>query len=162
MTNLDFIENIKINEIPWDRLTNFYARSTNFEQLFADAENGNLDAIATIKQSIVHQDGIVMATPFAFLFLCKTYKKNNLEAIKNAIDSVLNAVKYNLEYFENRGKVITLCELLSEENLFHKFENQESENESWGEFDFGKNANSWFYNILEIHEYYKTLIDLKP
>ena len=154
MTTIDFIENIKINQIPWDRLTNFYARSTNFEQLFLEAENGNLEAISAIKQSIVHQDGIVMVTPFAFLFLYKTFKKHNLEAIKNAIDSVLNAVKYNLEYFENRGKVIALYELLSEENLFPEFENQESENDSWGEFDFGKNANSWFYNILEIHDYY--------
>ena len=56
-----------------------------------------------------------MVTPFAFLFLYKTFKKNNLEAIKNTIESVLNAVKYNLEYFENRGKVIALYELLSED-----------------------------------------------
>ncbi len=154
MTNNDFISTRKIEEIPWDRLPNFYARSTNFPNLFIKIKKGNLEALQEVKNSIVHQDTIVQATPFAFLVLCKLFQKNKMLEIKEVLETILKAVKYNLEYFENRGKVINMQELMKEENLFPEFVNQETENDVWGEYDFGKNANSWLYNILEINTYF--------
>ena len=152
-----FINQIEIEDVPWDRLPNFYARSTNFPKLFYDIDNGNVESLKEIKNSIVHQDTIMQVTPFAFLFLCKLFQKNKMPKVKEVIETVMKAVKYNTEYFESRGKVITLKELLKEENLFPEFVNQETENDEWGEFDFGRNANSWFYNILAINNYFENI-----
>ena len=116
MNSDKFINQIEIEDVPWDRLVNFYARSTNFPKLFYEIDNGNVESLKEIKNSIVHQDTIMQVTPFAILFLCKLFHKNKIAEVKVVIDLVLKAVKYNMEYFENRDKVILLSELLKEEN----------------------------------------------
>ena len=76
-----YIETVKVSDIPWHRLTTTYGRATDFpSHLEVLWDMKNVDAIDTageaLAQNIEHQSTLWHATPFALIFLLRIFKKS--------------------------------------------------------------------------------------
>ena len=100
--NNSFIQTVKIDEIPWHRLTTAYGRATDFPEYLrilseikdikAMEEAGELLAI-----NISHQSTLWHSTPFALIFLVRIFKDALIKRQSNSIADYL--VKELLELF---------------------------------------------------------------
>ena len=75
-----YIETVKVSDIPWHRLTTTYGRATDFpDHLEVLRDMKNVDAIDAageeLAQNIEHQSTLWHATPFALIFLLRILKK---------------------------------------------------------------------------------------
>lgn len=75
-----YIETVQISDIPWHRLTTSYGRATDFpKDLDVLWKMESIDAIdedgKEIALNIEHQSTLWYATPFALIFLLRTFKK---------------------------------------------------------------------------------------
>ena len=75
-----YIETVKISDIPWHRLTTSYGRATDFpahlEVLWDMKDVDAVDAAGEeLAQNIEHQSTLWHATPFALIFLLRIFKK---------------------------------------------------------------------------------------
>jgi len=75
-----YIETVKVSDIPWHRLTTTYGRATDFPaHLEVLWDMKNVDAIDAageeLAQNIEHQSTLWHATPFAMVFLLRIFKK---------------------------------------------------------------------------------------
>ena len=75
-----YIETVKVSDIPWHRLTTTYGRATDFPaHLEVLWDMKNVDAIDAageeLAQNIEHQSTLWHATPFALIFLLRIFKK---------------------------------------------------------------------------------------
>ena len=75
-----YIETVKVSDIPWHRLTTTYGRATDFPaHLKVLWDMKNVDAIDAageeLAQNIEHQSTLWHATPFALVFLLRIFKK---------------------------------------------------------------------------------------
>ena len=78
-SNLKYIQNVKVEDIPWHRLTTAYKRATDFPKyfdvLFKMKSKEDVKAAGEeIAVNIEHQDTLWHATPFACIFLYRIYK----------------------------------------------------------------------------------------
>ena len=75
-----YIETVKVSDIPWHRLTTTYGRATDFPahlEVLWDMKNvGAIDVAGEeLAQNIEHQSTLWHATPFALIFLLRILKK---------------------------------------------------------------------------------------
>ena len=75
-----YIETVKVSDIPWHRLTTTYGRATDFpahlEVLWDMKDVDAIDAAGEeLAQNIEHQSTLWHATPFALIFLLRIFKK---------------------------------------------------------------------------------------
>ena len=75
-----YIETVKVSDIPWHRLTTTYGRATDFpahlEVLWDMKDVDAIDAAGEeLAQNIEHQSTLWHSTPFALIFLLRTFKK---------------------------------------------------------------------------------------
>lgn len=75
-----YIETVQISDIPWHRLTTSYGRATDFPtELDVLWKMESIDAIDAageeIALNIEHQSTLWHSTPFALIFLLRTFKK---------------------------------------------------------------------------------------
>ena len=75
-----YIENVQISDIPWHRLTTSYGRATDFpralDTLWAMESIDAVDeAGKELALNIEHQSTLWHSTPFALIFLLRTFKK---------------------------------------------------------------------------------------
>ena len=75
-----YIETVQISDIPWHRLTTAYGRATDFPgELDALWAMESIDAVdeagKEIALNIEHQSTLWHSTPFALIFLLRTFKK---------------------------------------------------------------------------------------
>lgn len=75
-----YIETVKVSDIPWHRLTTSYGRATDFpahlEVLWDMKDVDAIDAAGEeLAQNIEHQSTLWHATPFALIFLLRIFKK---------------------------------------------------------------------------------------
>ena len=75
-----YIETVKVSNIPWHRLTTTYGRATDFPaHLEVLWDMKDVDAIDVageeLAQNIEHQSTLWHATPFALIFLLRIFKK---------------------------------------------------------------------------------------
>ena len=75
-----YIETVKVSDIPWHRLTTTYGRATDFpahlEVLWEMKDVDAIDAAGEeLAQNIEHQSTLWHATPFALIFLLRIFKK---------------------------------------------------------------------------------------
>ena len=75
-----YIETVQISDIPWHRLTTSYGRATDFpralDTLWAMESIDTVDeAGKEIALNIEHQSTLWHSTPFALIFLLRTFKK---------------------------------------------------------------------------------------
>ena len=85
-----YIETVKVSDIPWHRLTTTYGRATDFPaHLEVLWDMKNVDAIDVageeLAQNIEHQSTLWHATPFAMVFLLRIFKKALEERTKNEV-----------------------------------------------------------------------------
>ena len=85
-----YIETVKVSDIPWHRLTTTYGRATDFPaHLEVLWDMKNVDAIDVageeLAQNIEHQSTLWHATPFAMVFLLRIFKKALKERTQNEV-----------------------------------------------------------------------------
>ena len=85
-----YIETVKVSDIPWHRLTTTYGRATDFPaHLEVLWDMKNVDAIDAageeLAQNIEHQSTLWHATPFALIFLLRIFKKALEERTQNEV-----------------------------------------------------------------------------
>ena len=75
-----YIETVKVSDIPWHRLTTTYGRATDFPaELDVLWNMESLEVVDTageaLELNIEHQSTLWHATPFAMIFLLRIFKK---------------------------------------------------------------------------------------
>ena len=75
-----YIENVQISDIPWHRLTTSYGRATDFPRALDTLwVMESIDAVDVagkeLALNIEHQSTLWHSTPFALIFLLRTFKK---------------------------------------------------------------------------------------
>lgn len=94
--NLEYILNLKAQDVPWSRITTAYGRASRFPEIFEllgaavasdeakfDAKDVD-DALTAIFNEIEHQGTLWHATPFALLFLAQIFMQARAEVDKFA------------------------------------------------------------------------------
>ena len=89
-----YIENVKVSDIPWHRLTTSYGRGTDFPNQFdvlwkLDSIEAVDAAGEDIALNIEHQSTLWHATPFAMIFLLRIFKKAQEESAHNEVAQYL-------------------------------------------------------------------------
>ena len=85
-----YIETVKVSDIPWHRLTTTYGRATDFpahlEVLWDMKDVDAIDVVGEeLAQNIEHQSTLWHATPFATVFLLRIFKKALEERTQNEV-----------------------------------------------------------------------------
>lgn len=141
--NNSFIQTVKIDEIPWHRLTTAYGRATDFpEYLRILSEIKDIKAMEEAGKQLVinisHQSTLWHSTPFALIFLVRIFKDALIKRQSNSIADYL--VKELLELFVeiaeavNDGNMLEHAEplphfldLLKEEYLWSEVYDEEAD-----------------------------------
>lgn len=85
-----YIETVKVSDIPWHRLTTAYGRATDFptelDVLWSMKSIDAVDAAGeALAMNIEHQSTLWHATPFAMIFLLRIFKKALEERTQNEV-----------------------------------------------------------------------------
>ena len=131
-----YIETVKVSDIPWHRLTTTYGRATDFPTELDVL--WNMESIETINaageelaQNIEHQSTLWHATPFAMIFLFRIFKKAQEERTQNKV------AQYLAEQLVDLFSVIAECIrdglLLEHANPLPCFEDMLNEEYLWSE-----------------------------
>ena len=130
-----YIENVKVSDIPWHRLTTSYGRSTDFPNQFdvlwkMDSIEAVDAAGEDIALNIEHQSTLWHATPFAMIFLLRIFKKAQEESAHNEV------AQYLAEQLVELFTVIAECirdGLLEHADPLPNFEDMLNEEYLWSE-----------------------------
>ena len=172
--NLQYIENVKVRDIPWHRLTTAYKRATDFDKYFdvlfkMKSKEDVKEAGNEIAVNIEHQDTLWQATPFACIFLYRIFKKALEDRDKNPVAAylvpelaelfvyIVEAVNI-VENMEHPDPLVNFKDMLSEEYLWSEVYDEEEDEMRWDEGDV-------FPDDLYYSFYYyskQVLILLKP
>ena len=173
-STLRYIENVKVQDIPWHRLTTTYKRATDLPKCFEILNDMNdKDAIEMageeIAMDIEHQSTLWHATPFACIFLYRIFKKALEDRDKNPVADylvpelselfvyIVEAVNI-VENMEHLDPLVNFKDMLSEEYLWSEVYDEEEDEMRWEEEDV-------FPDDLYYSFYYyskQVLILLKP
>lgn len=101
--NLQYIQNVKMEDVPWNRLTTAYVRATAFPEYFATIEKmSNLSEVKStlreVLRNIEHQSTLWRATPFSMIFLARIFKKAVAQMNDNRVAFFI--VEELLHFFE--------------------------------------------------------------
>ena len=149
--NLQYIENVKVEDIPWHRLTTAYKRATDFDKYFdvlfkMKSKEDVKEAGNEIAVNIEHQDTLWQATPFACIFLYRIFKKALEDRDKNPVAAYLvpelaelfgyifEAVNI-VEEMEHPDPLPHVKDMLSEEYLWSEVYDEEEDEMRWDEGD---------------------------
>ena len=149
--NLQYIENVKVEDIPWHRLTTAYKRATDFDKYFdvlfkMKSKEDVKEAGNEIAVNIEHQDTLWQATPFACIFLYRVFKKALKDRDKNPVAAYLvpelaelfgyifEAVNV-VEDMEHPDPLPHFKDMLSEEYLWSEVYDEEEDEMRWDEGD---------------------------
>ena len=113
--NNSFIQTVKIDEIPWHRLTTAYGRATDFpEYLRILSEIKDIKAMEEAGKQLVinisHQSTLWHSTPFALIFLVRIFKDALIKRQSNSIADYL--VKELLELFVEIAEAVNYGNML--------------------------------------------------
>ena len=131
-----YIETVKVSDIPWHRLTTTYGRATDFPaylEVLWDMKN--VDAIDVageeLAQNIEHQSTLWHATPFAMVFLLRIFKKALEERTQNDVAHYL--VEQLVELFTVIAECIRDGLILEHADQLPNFEDMLNEEYLWSE-----------------------------
>ncbi len=146
--NQIYMQNLKLEDVPWNRITTAYGRASNFPNNFQTIWNMESKkkvkaALGEITSDIEHQSTLWQATPFAIIFLVRVFE--------NAIPKIDTnpCAKFVVEYLLDFFFVIADCcndlndttlveeyplpyfaDMIQEDYLFpEKYNNEEDEEE---------------------------------
>lgn len=131
-----YIETVKVRDIPWHRLTTTYGRATDFPaHLEVLWDMKNVDAIDAageeLAQNIEHQSTLWHATPFAMVFLLRIFKKALEEKSQNEVAHYL--VEQLVDLFTVIAECIRDGLMLEHADPLPKFEDMLNEEYLWSE-----------------------------
>lgn len=131
-----YIETVKVSDIPWHRLTTTYGRATDFPahlQVLWDMKD--VDAIDAageeLAQNIEHQSTLWHATPFAMVFLLRIFKKALEERTQNEVAHYL--VEQLVDLFTVIAECIRDGLMLEHADQLPNFEDMLNEEYLWSE-----------------------------
>ena len=147
--NLQYIENVKVRDIPWHRLTTAYKRATDFDKYFdvlfkMKSKEDVEEAGNEIAVNIEHQSTLWHATPFACIFLYRIFKKALEDRDKNPVADylvpelaelfvyIVEAVNI-VEDMEHTNPLVNFKDMLSEEYLWSEVYDEEEDEMRWDE-----------------------------
>ena len=172
--NLQYIENVKVRDIPWHRLTTAYKRATDFDKYFdvlfkMKSKEDVKEAGNEIAVNIEHQNTLWQATPFACIFLYRIFKKALEDRDKNPVAAylvpelselfvyIVEAVNI-VEDMEHPDPLPHFKDMLSEEYLWSEVYDEEEDEMRWDDGDvFPDNLYYSFYYYSK-----QVLLLLKP
>ena len=131
-----YIETVKVSDIPWHRLTTTYGRATDFpahlEVLWDMTDVDAIDAAGEeLAQNIEHQSTLWHATPFAMVFLLRIFKKALEERTQNEVAHYL--VEQLVDLFTVIAECIRDGLILEHADPLPKFEDMLNEEYLWSE-----------------------------
>ena len=131
-----YIETVKVSDIPWHRLTTSYGRATDFPDYLAVLwDMKDVDAIDAageeLAQNIEHQSTLWHATPFAMVFLLRIFKKALEERTQNEVAHYL--VEQLVDLFTVIAECIRDGLMLEHADPLPKFEDMLNEEYLWSE-----------------------------
>ena len=131
-----YIETVKVSDIPWHRLTTSYGRATDFpahlEVLWDMKDVDAIDAAGEeLAQNIEHQSTLWHATPFAMVFLLRIFKKALEERTQNEVAHYL--VEQLVDLFTVIAECIRDGLMLEHADQLPKFEDMLNEEYLWSE-----------------------------
>ena len=131
-----YIETVKVSDIPWHRLTTTYGRATDFPahlEVLWDMKNvGAIDVAGEeLAQNIEHQSTLWHATPFAMVFLLRIFKKALEERTKNEVAHYL--VEQLVDLFTVIAECIRDGLMLEHADQLPNFEDMLKEEYLWSE-----------------------------
>ena len=131
-----YIETVKVSDIPWHRLTTTYGRATDFPaHLEVLWDMKNVDAIDAageeLAQNIEHQSTLWHATPFAMVFLFRIFKKALEERTQNEVAHYL--VEQLVDLFTVIAECIRDGLMLEHADPLPNFEDMLNEEYLWSE-----------------------------
>ena len=131
-----YIETVKVSDIPWHRLTTTYGRATDFPaHLEVLWDMKNVDAIDAageeLAQNIEHQSTLWHATPFAMIFLLRIFKKALEERTQNEVAHYL--AEQLVELFTVIAECIRDGLMLEHADPLPNFEDMLNEEYLWSE-----------------------------
>ena len=131
-----YIETVKVSDIPWHRLTTSYGRATDFpaylEVLWDMKDVDAIDAAGEeLSQNIEHQSTLWHATPFAMVFLLRIFKKALEERTQNEVAHYL--VEPLVDLFTVIAECIRDGLMLEHADPLPKFEDMLNEEYLWSE-----------------------------
>ena len=131
-----YIETVKVSDIPWHRLTTSYGRATDFpahlEVLWDMKDVDAIDAAGEeLAQNIEHQSTLWHATPFAMVFLLRIFKKALEERTQNEVAHYL--VEQLVDLFTVIAECIRDGLMLEHADPLPKFEDMLNEEYLWSE-----------------------------
>lgn len=131
-----YIETVKVSDIPWHRLTTTYGRATDFpahlEVLWDMTDVDAIDAAGEeLAQNIEHQSTLWHATPFAMVFLLRIFKKALEERTQNEVAHYL--VEQLVDLFTVIAECIRDGLMLEYADQLPNFEDMLNEEYLWSE-----------------------------
>ena len=131
-----YIETLKVSDIPWHRLTTTYGRATDFpahlEVLWDMTDVDAIDAAGEeLAQNIEHQSTLWHATPFAMVFLLRIFKKALEERTQNEVAHYL--VEQLVDLFTVIAECIRDGLMLEHADQLPNFEDMLNEEYLWSE-----------------------------
>ena len=131
-----YIETVKVSDIPWHRLTTTYGRATDFpvhlEVLWDMKDVDAIDAAGEeLAQNIEHQSTLWHATPFAMVFLLSIFKKALEERTQNDVAHYL--VEQLVDLFTVIAECIRDGLMLEHADQLPNFEDMLNEEYLWSE-----------------------------
>ena len=172
-----YIETVKVSDIPWHRLTTTYGRATDFPaHLEVLWDMKNVDAIDAageeLAQNIEHQSTLWHATPFAMVFLLRIFKKALEERTQNEVAHYL--VEQLVDLFTVIAECIRDGLMLEHADQLPNFEDMLKEEYLWSE-EYDEDEDilryeeeevfpddlffSFYYYSLQVLLLYKPLLD---
>lgn len=141
--NLLYIQELKMDEVPWHRITTAYGRATEFPQYFKimwDMEDKSEveKALNEVISNMEHQGTLWHSTPFAMIFLVRIFRKaisekgNNemadfiVEHLLNFFDLVSLCCK-DADEWEHEEQLPFFSDMLKEEYLWSEEYNEEED-----------------------------------
>lgn len=168
-----YIENLKIEDVPWHRITTPYSRATEFPQYLEniremkDMESVD-EALGEIKNNIEHQETLWHATPFAMIFLTRILEQVLALEERNEIAQFLG--KELLDFFcviaecsvesndmEQEVPLPHFSDMLSEKYLWSEEYDEEEDEIRWEDEEVFPDDLSYSFYYYS----YKTLCRIK-
>jgi len=175
--NQSFIQNLKIEDVPWHRLTTPYGRASDFpEYLHTIQDMADLEEVKTaldeIFTNIEHQETFWHATPFAMIFLARILEKAVSEMDTNQTADYITEqllvffgwmMECYHEQLEQMGgtklePLARFSEMLDEKYLWSEEYSEEEDEKRYSEGDFF--PDELFYSLY--YYSYQTLLYCKP
>lgn len=170
--NKEFINNLKIEDVPWNRIVTAYGMATELPKylkiLQEHSKSGRVkEAFNEIEVNIEHQGTLWYSTPFALIFLVRIYhdvegqKESDriaawlTEKLEAFFALIIDCYHEIIDCYQDAEKVKNeslplFSDMLKEEYLWPEGMSEEEE-ESWWEKDFSDDlAASFYYYSYEV------------